>query len=74
MTCLRLACISSATAFAAGTATAREAAYGMVEDRLSQQPAVVRKARAAFASVRADALNRWGGRNMLAEAMERWSN
>jgi hypothetical protein len=33
---LRLACISSATAFAARTATARETAYGMVGDELSQ--------------------------------------
>ena len=38
MTCLRLACISSATAFAARTATACEAAHGMVGDELSQDP------------------------------------
>jgi transcriptional regulator with XRE-family HTH domain len=47
---------------------------GLVEDQLSQDPAVVRKARATFTSVRADALNRPDSRNMLMEAMERWSN
>ncbi len=47
---------------------------GLVEDQLSQDPAVVRKARATFTSVRADALNRPDSRNMLTEAMERWSN
>jgi hypothetical protein len=47
---------------------------GLVEDQLSQNPTVVRKARATFTSVRADALNRPDSRNMLMEAMERWSN
>jgi len=47
---------------------------GMVEDQLSQDPTVVRKARATFTSVRADALNRPDSRNTLTEAMERWSN
>jgi transcriptional regulator with XRE-family HTH domain len=47
---------------------------GLVEDQLSQDPAVVRKARATFTSVRADALNRPDSRNVLKEAMERWSN
>jgi transcriptional regulator with XRE-family HTH domain len=47
---------------------------GLVEDQLSQDPTVVRKARATFTSVRADALNRPDSRNMLMEAMERWSN
>ena len=47
---------------------------GLVEDQLSQDPAVVRKARATFTSVRADALNRPDSRNRLTEAMERWSN
>jgi hypothetical protein len=47
---------------------------GLVEDQLSQDPAVVRKARATFTNVRADALNRPDSRNMLTEAMERWSN
>jgi hypothetical protein len=47
---------------------------GLVEDALSQDPAVVRKARATFNSVRADALNRADSRNVLMEAMERWSD
>lgn len=47
---------------------------GLVEDQLSQDPAVVRKARATFTNVRADALNRPDSRNMLTEAMERWGN
>jgi hypothetical protein len=47
---------------------------GLVEDQLSQDPAVVRKARATFNSVRADALNRADSRNVLMEAIERWSN
>jgi hypothetical protein len=46
---------------------------GLVEDRLSQEPVVVRQARATFNSVRADALNRVDSRNILMEAMERWS-
>lgn len=47
---------------------------GLVEDQLSQDPAVVRKARTTFKSVRADALTRADSRNVLMEAMERWSN
>jgi hypothetical protein len=47
---------------------------GLVEDQLSQDPTVVRKARATFTSVRADALNRPDSRNKLREAMEEWSN
>jgi transcriptional regulator with XRE-family HTH domain len=47
---------------------------GLVEDHLSQDPAIVRKARATFSSVRADALNRADSRNALVEAMERWSD
>lgn len=47
---------------------------GLVEDQLSQDPAVVRKARATFTNVRADALTRADSRTMLTEAMERWSN
>src|ERR1700722_1608405 len=47
---------------------------GLVEDQLSQDPTVVRKARATFTSVRADALNRPDSRNTLTEAMERWTN
>jgi transcriptional regulator with XRE-family HTH domain len=45
---------------------------GLVEDQLSQDPAVVRKARATFNSVRVDALNRADSRDRLMEAMERW--
>ena len=47
---------------------------GLVEDQLSQDPVVVRKARATFNNVRADALNRADSRRVLVEAMERWSN
>jgi hypothetical protein len=47
---------------------------GLVEDQLSQDPVVVRKARTTFKSVRADALTRADSRNVLMEAMERWSN
>jgi hypothetical protein len=47
---------------------------GLVEDQLSQDPVVVRKARATFNNVRADALNRADSRKVLVEAMERWSN
>lgn len=47
---------------------------GLVEDQLSQDPAIVRKARATFSSVRADALNRADSRSALMEAMERWSD
>jgi hypothetical protein len=46
---------------------------GLVEDRLSQEPVVVRQARTTFNSVRADALNRTDSRNVLMEAIERWS-
>lgn len=47
---------------------------GLVEDQLSQDPVVVRKARTTFKSVRADALTRADSRNVLMEAMERWSD
>jgi hypothetical protein len=47
---------------------------GLVEDQLSQDPVVVRKARTTFKSVRADALTRVDSRNVLMEAMERWSD
>jgi hypothetical protein len=47
---------------------------GLVEDQLSQDPIMVRKARATFNTVRADALNRADSRNTLMEAMERWSD
>jgi transcriptional regulator with XRE-family HTH domain len=47
---------------------------GLVTDQLSQNPAVVRKARGTFSIVRADALNRTDSRTMFMEAMERWSD
>lgn len=47
---------------------------GLVEDQLSQDLAVVRKARATFNTVRADALNRADSRNTLMEAKETWSD
>lgn len=47
---------------------------GMVEDHLTQDPAIVRNARARFNSVRADALNRAGSRNMLLEEINIWSD
>jgi hypothetical protein len=47
---------------------------GLVEDQLSQDPMLVRKARATFNNVRADALNRADSRNTLVEAKEKWSN
>ena len=46
---------------------------GLVEDQLSNDPEVVRRASSTFNSVRADALNRSGSRDILMEAMERWS-
>lgn len=46
---------------------------GLVTDQLSQDPAIVRKARATFGVVRADALNRADSRTKLMEAEERWS-
>jgi hypothetical protein len=50
------------------------ASDGLVEDQLSQDPAVVRKARTTFKSVRADALTRADSRTVLMEAMERWGS
>lgn len=45
----------------------------LVEDHLTNDPAQVRRASSTFNSVRADALNRAGSRDILTEAMERWS-
>lgn len=45
----------------------------LVEDQLSNNPEVVRRASSTFNNVRADALNRAGSRDILTEAMERWS-
>lgn len=47
---------------------------GLVEDRLTQDQVIVRKARATFNSVRADALNRAGSRDILTKAMETWND
>lgn len=45
----------------------------LVEDHLTNDPVQVRQASSTFNSVRADALNRAGSRDILLEAMERWS-
>jgi transcriptional regulator with XRE-family HTH domain len=45
----------------------------LVEDQLTNEPVHVRRASSTFNSVRADALNRAGSRDVLMEAMERWS-
>jgi Domain of unknown function (DUF5753)/Helix-turn-helix domain len=45
----------------------------LVEDHLTNDPIQVRQASSTFNSVRADALNRAGSRDILVEAMERWS-
>ena len=46
----------------------------LVEDKLTNNPALVRRASSTFNNVRADALNRTGSRDILTEAMERWSS
>jgi uncharacterized protein DUF5753/helix-turn-helix protein len=46
----------------------------LIEDQLTNNPEVVRRASSTFNNVRADALNRTGSRDILVEAMERWSN
>jgi hypothetical protein len=45
----------------------------LVEDQLTNDPVLVRRASSIFNNVRADALNRAGSRDILMEAMERWS-
>jgi DNA-binding XRE family transcriptional regulator len=45
----------------------------LIEDRVSVDPPLVRRASATFDSVRGDALNRADSRNVLMEALERWS-
>lgn len=45
----------------------------LVEDQLTNDPVQVRRASSTFNNVRADALNRAGSRDVLMEAMERWS-
>jgi hypothetical protein len=46
---------------------------GLVEDQLTNDPAVVRRASSILNGVRGDALNRADSRNFLVEAVERWS-
>jgi hypothetical protein len=59
----------------AATADAPELLLGdsLVEDQLTNNPEVVRRASSTFNNVRADALNRAGSRDILTEAMDRWS-
>jgi DNA-binding XRE family transcriptional regulator len=45
----------------------------LIEDQVSVDPALVRRASATFDAVRGDALNRADSRNVLMEALERWS-
>lgn len=45
----------------------------LIEDQVSADPALVRRASASFDAVRGDALNRADSRNVLMEALERWS-
>jgi hypothetical protein len=58
----------------AATADAPELLLGdsLIEDQISNNPLVVRRASSTFNSVRADALPRAGSRDKLMEAMERW--
>lgn len=46
----------------------------LIEDQVSADPALVRRASAAFDAVRGDALNRADSRNVLMEALERWNS
>jgi hypothetical protein len=46
----------------------------LVEDQLSQDPTMVRKARATFNSVRDGALNRADSRKVVMEASQVWSH
>jgi hypothetical protein len=47
---------------------------GLVEDQLTNDPALVRKASTTFNGVRSDSLPRSDSRNVIMEAMERWSD
>lgn len=47
---------------------------GLVEDRLTNDPALVRKASTTFNGVRADSLPRSDSRDLITEAMETWSD
>jgi transcriptional regulator with XRE-family HTH domain len=46
----------------------------LIEDQVSADPALVRRASATFDGVRGDALNRADSRNVLMEAHQRWSS
>jgi hypothetical protein len=46
----------------------------LVEDQITNDPLSVRRASSTFNSVRADALNRADSREILTEAMERWTS
>ena len=45
----------------------------LIEDQVTADPALVRRASATFDAVRGDALNRTDSRNVLMEALERWT-
>jgi hypothetical protein len=45
----------------------------LIEDQVTADPELVRRASATFDAVRGDALNRAGSRNVLMEALERWT-
>jgi hypothetical protein len=45
----------------------------LIEDQVTADPGLVRRASATFDAVRGDALNRAGSRNVLMEALERWT-
>jgi hypothetical protein len=46
----------------------------LIEDQVSADPALVRRASATFDAVRGDALNRVDSRNVMMEELERWSS
>jgi hypothetical protein len=59
---------------ATGTGTPEVLLVGaLIEDQVSVDPALVRRASATFDAVRGDALNRAGSRAVLMEALDRWS-
>jgi Domain of unknown function (DUF5753) len=60
---------------ATGTGTPEVLLVGaLIEDQVSADPALVRRASATFDAVRGDALNRADSRNVMMEALERWSS
>jgi Domain of unknown function (DUF5753)/Helix-turn-helix domain len=59
---------------ATGTGTPEVLLVGaLIEDQVSVDPALVRRASATFDAVRGDALNRAGSRDVLMEALKRWN-